>query len=185
MYKVRYTVKPCQIGTRTLLTNVPLSALFDLVLTVKDLRPSGTYNRNGVNRPLVRGVFAAYCDILYERTYTEILGLTQGTASEYLKAFRFSPQYPNGRTAYDDADRMRQVGAFASAFSLGTGELEVARVRMQARRVGLHTFTLDFSSLSHPKCDTLVYGNIGANPPEESYVSPSEIQRVDGQIKVG
>lgn len=185
MYKVRYTVKPCQIGTRTLLTNVPRSALFDLVLTVRDLRPRGTYTQGVVIKPLVRGVFAAYCDILYERSYTQIVGLSQGTPAEYLSAFTFGPQYPNGRSAYDAADRMRRVGAFASAYQLGTGELEVARVRMQARREGLHTFTLDFDSLPHPQCDTLVYGNIGAEPPEESYVYPSEIQRVNGQIKVG
>ena len=57
---------------------------------------------------------------------------------------------------------------------------------MQAIQSGHLTFTPDVTELPHPQCDTLVFGNLAADPIEESYViSPQEIHLVAVTVNVG
>jgi hypothetical protein len=183
--KVAYQLSACQIGTNTKLTAMTVGQSFDLVLTVQDLRPSGTWtDDHGVKKPLVRGVFAAYCDVLYDK---HLAKLTQADASHpewFLGCFTFKNGYVNGQRASDAADRINGAGAFTSAFGGNQSPVEVWRVRMTCRAPGSLVFKPDVSELSRPACDTLVYGNDNATPPEASYVGPGEVVLIPCAVTV-
>ncbi len=186
--KVNYTAHIYQVGTRTLPAELRVSQVFDLAIAVKDLRPRGTYIYRGLSKSLLRGVFAAYCDVLYDKSRARMLGLpAEPTAEEFFSSFTFSPHYQNGEMAFDGPDRINELGAFATSFTgLGVAAFEVARVQMQAIQSGPLTFTPDVTKLPHPQCDTLVFGNLAADPPEESYVlSPQGIHLVGVTVNVG
>src|SRR6476661_8688002 len=102
MVKVNYTAHIYQVGTRTVPSEVRVGQEFDLAISVKDLRPRGTYIYRGLSRPLLRGVFAAYCDVLYDKSRARVLGLPAGpTAEEFFSSFTFSAYYQNGEMAFD------------------------------------------------------------------------------------
>ncbi len=57
-------------------------------------------------------------------------------------------------------------------------------MRVKAVRTGTGTFTPSMD-VARPKYDTLVYGNIAADPPEPSSVNPAtEIKLTPASIKV-
>ncbi len=270
--KVKYTLR-CFDGLGNEVTEINDGKEFDLVLFAQDLRPEGEYNYNGDIRALLRGVYAAYVDVLYNEANSPIKGnevqtisftsrqrgtvkftannrisrqlsynVTTGPQREltrlnlqsildellgknvvtvklasnnsynvnflipgdvhelksnnplvkvaetfkglvFFDAFKFSPQYQNGKSARDDFNAIRGLGAFFSGnTSLGAGieEVEVVRVRMVAKlmpaqNIAIQNFVLDLSKLTHPMDDTLVMGNWAANPPENSDVEPFEI----------
>jgi len=176
--KVNYTVKCFASGTNTQITSIKVGQKFDLVLLVQDLRPAGTYfNPNyGLTLNKARGVFAAYTDILFNQNLVQV---------NWNGGWIFSPQYPNGQFIQAGLNRIDEVGAFASSFSgLGTGLIEVVRIDCTGRAVGINTFTPSCAKLERPMHDTLVYGNIACDPPEQSYVDVTEITLTPVSISV-
>jgi len=176
--KVNYTVKCCQPGTDIVVSQVKVGQKFDLVMSVQDLRPAGTYfNPNyGLTLAKARGVFAAYTDILFNQNLVQV---------NWNGGWVFSPQYPNGQFIQAGLNRIDEVGAFASSFSgLGTGLVEVVRINCTGRAIGINTFTPSFIKLEHPIHDTLVYGNIACDPPEQSYVDITDISITSATINI-
>src|SRR6187399_2898306 len=115
--KVNYTAHIYQVGTRTLPSEVRVSQEFDLAISVTDLRPRGTYIYRGLSKPLLRGVFAAYCDVLYDKSRARVWGLSaEPTAVEFFSSFTFSPHYQSGEMAFDGPDRINELGAFSGSF---------------------------------------------------------------------
>lgn len=181
--QMSYTVSVNQPGTNTKLTALTVRQSFDLVLSVQDLRPSGNWtDARGRTRPKVRGVFAAYCDVTFD---PELAKLTYYNGeNDYLGCFTFSTRFPNGLKATPADDRIDDAGAFSSAFSGNGAPVEVWRVRMTAKSPGALVFTPAVDQVRHPQCDTLVYGNIGANPPEDSFVALDKIVLIPCAVTV-
>ncbi len=192
--KVSYSVTACKIGTNTKLTAMTVGQSFDLVMYVQDLRPSGNWQgtklANGLEVtgtwPLIRGVFAAYCDVIYDKRIARPTFYSgSGNQAEFLSAFTFSDGYVNGPPrASDSPDRINDVGAFTSAFGGNQAPQEVWRLRMTCKGPGSLEFRPDVSDLQLPQCLTLVYGNDAAQPPEPSYVAPAEIVLIPSAITV-
>jgi hypothetical protein len=191
--KVSYIVSVCQTGTSTKLTSMKVGQVFDLVLSVQDLRPSGTWNGtkrvNGIDVtgmwPLVRGVYAAYCDVLYDKSLAKLVFYDDRHPQSFIGCFKFTDGYVNGPPqAFDAPDRINDVGAFTSSFGGNTAPVEVWRATMIAKKAGSLVFQPDLSDVSHPKCDTLVYGNDSVSPPEPSCVPASEVVLVPCAVTV-
>jgi hypothetical protein len=187
--KVNYTAHVYAPGGHAPLTAMAVGQVFDMAIAVRDLRPSGTYTYRGLTRPLVRGVYAAYCDVLYDKTRARLFGLSSQlpTPTEFFLAFTFGPQFTLSQLAFDGTDRINELGAAAGATTGGgTTAVELARVRMQTRKAGPLTFTPDINQLPHPLCDTLLYGNIAATPPEDQFrIEPEFIELTPATINVG
>jgi hypothetical protein len=171
--KVRYSLALYQPGTTTRAVSVRAGQEFDLALFAQDLRPAGTYvDAGGQTRELLRGVWAAYASVRFNSSAVKVGGAT------------FTMPYLNGRQAAAGSSGLAVLGAFDGFSPIGSELLEVARVRCTAQwpagvagsvsqvNVG---FGLDFRALDHPQFDTLVLGNVAANPPEASDVALSEI----------
>jgi hypothetical protein len=190
--KVVYSAAACQIGTSTKLTAMTVGQSFDLVLSVQDLRPSGTWSGmklvNGLPTngqwPLVRGVFSAYCDVRYDKALAKVTFADDSHPAWFVVCFTFAARYPNNHLAADAADRIDNVGAFASAACGNQSLTEVWRVRMTAKAAGSLVFYPDVSAVPHPQQNTLVYGNDSAIPPEPSYVAVEEIVTVPCAVTV-
>jgi hypothetical protein len=180
--QVAYTASVNQMGTSTKLRALTVGQSFDLVLSAQDLRPSGTWtDAQGTAKPKIRGVFAAYCDVKFDPNLAK---LTHYSGGDYLGCFTFSSRYPNGPKASPAEDRINDVGAFASAFTGNRALVEVWRVRMTAKNAGALVFAPAVDQVPHPQCDTLVYGNIGAIPPEQSYVDPAQVVLIPCAVTV-
>lgn len=183
--QVAYTVSVQQVGASAKLSALRVGQSFDLVLSVQDLRPSGTWvNARGLSRAKVRGVFAAYCDVEFDASLAKLTYYSDGGPSDYLRCFTFSSRYPNGTKAAFAEDRIDDVGAFATAFGGNQAAVEVWRVRMSAKNPGGLVFTPSVDQVPHPACDTLVYGNIAADPPEQSYVAPGDVVLIPCAVTV-
>ncbi len=194
--QVSYTAAVTAIGTNTRLTALRVGQSFDLVLSVQDLRPSGTWNGTKLVRignelvsvtkdwQLESGVFAAYCDVRFDRELAKVTYYSGGGPAEYLGCFTFSARYPNGPKASFATDRINDVGAFATAFTGNSTPVEVWRVRMTSKNPGALVFSPTVDQVPHPACDTLVYGNIAADPPEQSYVAPGEVVLIPCAVTV-
>ena len=184
--EVSYTIAACQIGTSTKVTSMQVGQTFDLVLSVQDLRPSGTWtDSGGIVKPLVRGTFAAYCDVLYDKTLAKVTYYSGNGPGEFLGCFTFKNGYVNGPPqAYDAPDRINDVGAFTGAFGGNKLPVEVWRVRMTCKAAGPLVFRPDVSDVPSPKCITLVYGNDAATPPEQSYVAPADVVLIPCAVTV-
>jgi hypothetical protein len=187
--KVNYSIKCYTPNTTNILTKIKNGEEFDLALLVQDLRPEGTYQSwDGQTKDLIRGVFAAYCDILYNKNYSRIIQPIIGVdnTASFLSAFVFNTFYQNGKSAIDGnrPGRIDDVGAFFSGdWSKGAGvnPVEVFRVKMVATLPdGLYTTTQAFIpdfTVVVPAHYTLVFGNFAANPIEYSEVAVSEITK--------
>lgn len=68
---------------------VKVNTPFDLLVVVQDLRPNGTYFFNDVEKPLIRGVYAAYMNVLFNK---ELVGL----ATVEQQTIRFVSGMPMG-----------------------------------------------------------------------------------------
>jgi len=181
-----FQLTACQPDTLTPLpsTSVTINTPFDLVLQVQDLRPEGEFvNYRGLTKPLVRGVFAAYCDIHYNKnlaTLTPILIPATPTKPAHYADCKFTPQYANGK--YIDKsppDHINDVGGFASAFTGDTELVEVGRMRFVAKSIGHLTFMPSTINIQKPQHDTLIYGNTAAQPPEGSAVTVAQTKFTD------
>lgn len=173
--KVQYSVAFMLPGTKTPATNVKVGQEFDVVVSVRDLRPDGNWvNAAGQTRPLIRGVFAGYCDLRYDTSICSEVSIA------------FNATYPNGKEYHGSPGAgIDNTGAFAAALDgLGTSARELFRVRMKAKETGSVSFRLGFD-VPRPQQNTLVYGNIGADPPEQSYVDPAtEIKSVNATMVI-
>lgn len=166
MAKVQYSLALLAKGTNSKKTSLKVGEVADLAVFVRDLRPNGTWtNAKGQQVPLVRGVFAAYLNLSFNYNNAQVVA----------DSFRFGPAYPNGLENHAAKGSYTDTGAFASSFTgLGTTPYELFRMSVKGVRIGTTTFTPSFN-VTRPKCDTLVYGNIAANPPEDSHVEVSDI----------
>lgn len=183
--QVVYTASVQQAGTSTKLTALTVGQSFDLVLSVQDLRPSGTWTDwKGQVKPKERGVFAAYCDVAYDPKLAKITFYNSTSPKEYLACFTFSARFPNGPRALFATDRINDAGAFAMAFTGNRAPVEVWRVRMTAKNPGALVFAPTVDQVARPECDTLVYGNIGADPPEQSGVDTAGIVLIPCAVTV-
>jgi len=270
--RVLHKVAVVQPGTSTPITSVKVGQEFDLVLYTQDLRPNPNNDR-------IRGVFAAYTDVLYDKLYSSVrtyevqaitfqpvvplvgtltlrvlntvvgpiaynnsnalakantakaiqntlnakfgtgkfvvtigepfsstkynikfagypdvdqqpimTNLPQVFVTETLKgnseaaffnSFQYSSDYPNGKLAHNEIDRIDALGAFSGSFGgLSTNPYEVVRVRMVARVSGKTSFTPSVADMEYPAQLTLVYANLLiADDPNEtnSEVAASDI----------
>jgi hypothetical protein len=172
--KVRYSLAVYQPNTTSRVTSVQVGQPFDLALFVQDLRPAGEYiSWDGSTQPLKRGVFAAYAKVQFNTAAIQV-GAVNWTSSIYVNGKQFVPS----------STGIAAVGAFDGFSEIGTELLEVCRVRCTAQwpdgvASGVtqisRSLGLSFATLPHPQCDTLVLGNWGANPPEQSDVALAEI----------
>ena len=102
MAKVNYTAHIYQVGTRTLPTEVHTRARIRSGNFSQGSRPRGMYTYRGILKPLLRGVFAAYCDVRYNKNRARVVGLpAEPTAAEFFSRFTFSTHYQNGEMAFD------------------------------------------------------------------------------------
>lgn len=160
------------------ISEIAVGREFDLALFARDLRPEGSYLYAGEERDLVRGVYAAYCDIHWDKSKVTVRQAT-GTSNSRLRffnAFVFKAPYRNGMQAFDDPDGITRLGAFQGlSFGGDTEPHEIVRGRMVAIGTGPVTFSTKLTGLRYPLDDTLVYGNLAANPPEQSFVKSEEM----------
>lgn len=164
--KVHYFINLSDPKTSATITTAKVGQEFDMSVYVQDLRPNGTWvDDGGVVRDLVRGVFAAYCDVSYLPSKCLEVSLSYG------------PLYRNGREYHGQNGMINDTGAFASAFTGDTDQHLLFTVRMKALATGKAPFVLGFKT-PRPQQDTLVYGNIAAQPPEQSYVNTDTELRV-------
>lgn len=82
--KIQYTFKAVPTGTTdalaaTGLTSVQAGQTYDLVLIGQDLRPNGTFTLPDpdnpgqfLTKPLLRGVYAGYTDLLYDKSFSAV-----------------------------------------------------------------------------------------------------------------
>lgn len=194
--RAMYSVGVCQAGATTRLTSVKVGQTFDLVFYAQDLRPNGTwYGEKTVNGsqvtgtwPLVRGMFACYADVIYDKELARISGAYDGmSSSQFRNLFWFRNGYNYGPPqAFDAEDRIDNIGAFTFHTGINTAPVEIWRVRMLAKKAGALVFTPDVSELQSPKTDTLVYGNTNeaVSPPDPSLVPPSQIVLISCAVTV-
>jgi hypothetical protein len=178
--KVEYSFTATKVGTTTPATAFKVGDEIDVVLYVRDLRPAGTWYGtkliNGVNVtktwPLARGVFAAYADVPFDPTVLSLESVAVNTT------------YKDGQRFVSVGNMLDDTGAFTEAMGgLGTGKRELLRFRFKCFW-GDTTLQCYFDSIKSPEYDTLVYGNDAAQPPEPSYVGPSEITVIPVAVTV-
>lgn len=179
---VRYTLAAYQPGTTTPVQTVKVGSTFDLAISVQDLRPPGTWTYKGAQEAKIRGVFAAYCDVLYVGSGMNLTG----NAVPPERNFTFAPLYQNGTNVELLPNRLHDLGSFFAGDwtqGAGTDPVEVVRWNMTAKAAGNYQVRMVFGSVS-PWCNTLVFGNKGADPPEESYVAPQQITTSQPTLKI-
>jgi hypothetical protein len=111
--------------------------------------------RTNPPNPNLRGVFAAYLDLLYN-------GGLVSTITDVNTAFgfqlQFGPEYPNGTSASNALPNLiNELGAFQASFDpLGGGELLLATINFRANQAGVANFVGDPADIS-PLHDTLLF----------------------------
>ncbi len=183
MIKVRYTLAIYHPGTTMLATSVKAGSDFDLALFVQDVRPPGTYvSWDGQTLDKLRGVWAAYANVVYNRNLAQVYPVANPQPDEPQLEVKYSSLYRSGMRADNKPGMIANLGAFDGFDQLGTDLLEVCRVGMKALWPAANTgttagakITLNVQGVQIPLCETLVMGNWDLNPPEESDVQPSEI----------
>lgn len=175
--KVRYDVQTLKANRLAEpISEVTVGQEFDLALLCQDLREPGIYEYAGEERELVRGVYAAYCDVVWDKSKVAVkLAPTPNARLRFFNAFLFAPEYRSGPQAIEAPDGFMRTGAFRGlSFGGDTEPHEFVRCRMVATGMGRVVFETKLTRL-RPGDDTLVYGNLAANPAEQSWVQPSEI----------
>lgn len=122
-------------------------------------------------------------------TVKELIKGDTNLPASFLSGVTFSEFYTNMKTGADAPDRLDNLGAVftGNLWWSGVGSdvtLEVARIRMLAKNMGSLPFTLDLTDVPRPTYETLVLGNVGANPPEGSKVLPEEIDLVNTWLTI-
>jgi hypothetical protein len=134
----------------------------------------------GQERELIRGVFAAYCDVLFSKQLTA----TKTVGSSFLNGLTWQHPYVNGKSAVNAYTGIRWLGAFSGEYQGGTYPTEVVRVRMVSKAPGKVDFVPSIQNMSSPVYDTLVYGNLAATPPEQSAVTKDKIECVGTSLTI-
>ena len=119
--------------------SVPLGEKFFLNTYVQDVRANSV------------GVFAAYLDIEYA-PLANVLGEPT-----------FGDQYPNGQSGQFSDGLMNDIGAFGGVDPVGTDELHLIRIEMEATTVGETTFLSKFAD-NPPMFDVLVFDSLEPRP---------------------
>lgn len=165
--KVQIFAVPFAADSNAIVSTFKVGQTFDLAVFVRDLRPNGTWkDDNGTTKPLIRGVFAAYVDVPVDNTITQLTG-----------GMKFGTDFPNGRRLGMETNFVNDCGGFSGAFSgTGTGSKELFRIRLKCVAPGTAVFSPSVANLQRPDHDTLIFGNIAADPPEQSFVDPSEVR---------
>ena len=165
--KVQIFAVPYAADTKVILSTLRVGQAFDLAVFVRDLRPRGTWtDPHGVAKELERGVYAAYVDVPIDDTVTATTG-----------GMKFGEAFANGRRLRLEANFVNDCGGFSAAFQgTGTGAKELFRVRLKGVAPGTVVFAPSVVTLQRPECDTLVFGNLAADPPEPSYVAVEEVK---------
>ena len=163
--KMRISLKAFDLNG-TQISAIPAGSDFELRGFVQDLRPAASQS----------GVFAAYQDILYNRTLVSV-----PSASTPLG---FQINFTSGASGYSNGQSgdiripgvINEVGSFQNAGTpLGTSELQQFSIRMKAVTPGVARFAPDPADVS-PFHDCLLYSNTTSKVPFEqvSYV-PMEL----------
>lgn len=81
--KVQYAVRCYQPGTSTVITSLRAGQPFDVAVLVDDLREEGSYidPRTGQPLPLLRGVYAAYCNLVWDKKLADLAVFEQQAIS--------------------------------------------------------------------------------------------------------
>jgi hypothetical protein len=172
-------------GITSPLTTLKHNSDFDLVLTVKDLRPAATYTWNGKPKSRPRGVFAAYTYFSYDTP-----GLLIMNGGIFPSAY-----FKEGLIIQQINAAMFKVGAFSNSISPTTPN-EVAMFRFQMRigeifdpSIYIH-FELQ-ASIERPIYAPLVYGiapdivrDLGLPTSEIGAVKDDELKLVNGALRV-
>lgn len=181
--KVRYSFACFAPGSNNPQPSVKVGQKVDLVLFAQDLRPEGEYTDpdDGQVKPLLRGVWAAYVNASFNKSYLQ----------PDLSGIVFKSPYLNGKRAVDKSFGIGELGAFATFQTIGTELVEVVRVPLTAiwpatpgplPRVTVYV-NMNLN-VQHPHYDTLVLGNYQASPPEYSPVTADEVMLNRTQIQV-
>lgn len=167
------------------ISHVVVGQTFLLNLSVQDLRPEGQFIPTeglyaGKVTNLIRGVYAAYCDVSFPVTQVRV----KQVGPKFMDAFTFPYPYINGKTACKTTGGIRWWGAFSDVFAgLGTGLEKMSSALMVATAPGTVQFKPMLNSLG-PAWDFLVYGNLLANPIEESKVERADVKLEGVTIQV-
>lgn len=152
-----------------------------VTVNVADLRPQGEYPYNNEVKPLIRGVYAAYIGLYFDKAYASTGIDPTYTPARQAWAFRnactFYTPYTNGKLAVEGPFGVSRIGAFSTDFDgLDPDSVyPVVSFKLIALKVGQLVIQSNTRSLKYPMDDTLVYGNLAATPIEHSYVHPSAI----------
>jgi large repetitive protein len=165
---VRLTLRTTDINGNVI-TSIPIGGEFELRGFVEDLR--SPFNQSGV--------FAAYQDILYDRSLVAV-----GTSGGGLG---FDITFASGSSGYEQGQSgdtlipglINEVGSFQNSLNpLGTEELLQFRIRMRANAAGIARFAGDPADIS-PFHDTLLYSD------QRNKVPFDRITYVPAQIVIG
>lgn len=182
---VKLSVVPIDLKTRQPITSAKVGSQFGLCLVVQDLRPDGTFVSAegmyaGQTRDLIRGVFAAYCDIHFDLSKVQVI-----PNPKFINSVSFDPLYTNGKSACAGPGGIRYLGAFTSSYSgLSTDPYTVCTVQMKAIHAGRVCFTPVINSLIGPAWDVLVFANLLTAPPEDQLVSKDQVVLVSSVLTV-
>lgn len=176
--EVRIATHCYKPGGTTPIVTVHVGHDFDLAVTVQDLRPAGFYYNpySGETLPLIRGAYSAYVDVVYPKKLVEIKSQPQFGAYSSKTAWLYN------------RGRISDLGGISSGWGgFGNDPVELARVRMRARKAGMATFQPDSVTQhkSHPYDDTAMFGNDLASPPEFSRaLLPSDIETMSATLRI-
>jgi fimbrial isopeptide formation D2 family protein/uncharacterized repeat protein (TIGR01451 family) len=106
-------------------------------------------------RPVPKGVFAAYLDVLFDSTLVSLAG-----------PISFGGQYPNGHSGSTaTAGLLNEVGAFADANQLGGGPFRLFSVPLTAVATGQVDFFANQAEAANHAI--LLYGGAAPTPPQD------------------
>jgi len=161
-------------------SNCPLQTIkqntdFDLVLTVRDLRPPGTFTYNGKPKALPRGVFAAYCFVQFPPEIP-IVGIVPHSS------------FQEGLLVQNVGSSMIKCGAFSRNLIGLAGEVSMFRFQCRTQSIYDPTVYLNFgveiSGIERPMYAPLVYG-LSPDVIREQNLPASELGAVkDEEVRI-
>ena len=167
--RVAYTLHAYAPGTSTPVESVKAGQEFDLAMVVQDKRPEG----------VIRGVFAAYANVNFASRYATV------------KHVSYTPPFVNGKNCGIVDAGLREWGAFRGLGKGDTEPIEVSRVRLVAKfpdgvvgGVATASFRPNVLNMAKPRFDSLLYGDLRANPPDYGTVKADEIEAKGVSVRI-
>jgi hypothetical protein len=149
--------------TKDVISSIQVGQEFQLRGYVQDLRPVQTGQD--------RGVFAAFQDIIYDRTLVGVKTSTNSLGFDVA----FSGDYPNGQSGdIIIPGLINEVGSFSTQAKLDTTERLQFVIKMRANVQGIARFATDPADVT-PFHDTLVYGDRNAVPIDKIAYVPATL----------